>query len=257
MAPLHQPLDLCVENPNLMTFFTELIAKGMVVDDFCQGTPVVESGHLLSEDVEGGGRSHEQGSEPAWEGLWRVLDIIQRGEEEFDDVRGFPFCLMLAKSSHTSVVELLDPFGKDGGPVGAWDIERGGPPHIGLVPLWTFRVLDLIMLNTTFEHFDLDGRVIASFRGRGPPGLDALCQLLCPVSLEEWRHPGWGRLGGGYPVTWGRQRQGEGSARPRWLRRPCSRSGWSLGQTCEWGIGEGKVVVAYRCASSLFILKRA
>ena len=58
-AALHQPLDLHVENSDLMTFFAELVTKGTVVDDFGQSAPVVKPGNLFPEDVEGGGRSHE------------------------------------------------------------------------------------------------------------------------------------------------------------------------------------------------------
>jgi hypothetical protein len=58
-AALHQPFDLRVENPDLMTLLAELVTEGAVADDFGQGTPVVESGNLLSEDVEGSGRPHE------------------------------------------------------------------------------------------------------------------------------------------------------------------------------------------------------
>jgi hypothetical protein len=58
-AALDQPVDLCVENFGLVTLFAELITEGAVADDLSQGTPVVESGNLFSEDIEGGGRSHE------------------------------------------------------------------------------------------------------------------------------------------------------------------------------------------------------
>ena len=54
-----QPLDLLVEDPNLVVFFTQLITQCAVMDDLCQGAPVVESGNFFSEDVEGGGRPHE------------------------------------------------------------------------------------------------------------------------------------------------------------------------------------------------------
>jgi hypothetical protein len=155
-AALHQPFDLCVENPNLVTFFAELVIEGTVADDFGQGTPVVESGNLLSEDVKGGGRPHEESPEPAREGLWRVLDIVRGGEKQFDNMRGFALCLVLAKPSHTSVVELLDPFGEDSGPVGARDIKRGGPPHIGLVSLWTFGMLDFVVFDASLECLNLN-----------------------------------------------------------------------------------------------------
>jgi hypothetical protein len=42
-----------------MTLLAELVIEGAVMDDFSQGTPVVESGDLLSEDVERSGRPHE------------------------------------------------------------------------------------------------------------------------------------------------------------------------------------------------------
>ena len=76
MAALHQSLNLHVENPNLVTLFAELIAKGVVADNLGQGTPVVELGNLLSEDMERGGRPHEKGSEPTWERLRRVFNIV-------------------------------------------------------------------------------------------------------------------------------------------------------------------------------------
>jgi hypothetical protein len=63
---------------------------------------------------------------------------------------------MLAKPSHTSVVELLDPFGEDSSPIRARDVERGSPSHIVLVALWALGVLDLVVLDASFQGFDLD-----------------------------------------------------------------------------------------------------
>jgi hypothetical protein len=155
-AALHQPFDLRVENPNLVTFFAELVTEGAVADDFGQGAPIIESGNLFSKDVKGGGRPHKESPEPAREGFWWVLDVVWGGEEKFDNVRGLALCLVLAKPSHTSVVELLDPFGEDSGPIGARDVKREGPPHIGLVPLWTFGVLDFVVLDASLECLDLN-----------------------------------------------------------------------------------------------------
>ena len=69
---------------------------------------------------------------------------------------GLPLCLMLAKPSHPSVIELFDPLGKDGSPVWAWNVERGGPPHIVLIPLGAFGMLDLVVFNAPLECLDLD-----------------------------------------------------------------------------------------------------
>ena len=134
----------------------ELVAKGAVTDDFSQGTSVVELGNFFSEDTKGGGWSHEEGSEPPGKRLGRVFDVVRRAEEQFRDMRGFSLHLVLAKPSHTSVVELFDPFGEDSGLIGTWDIERGSPPHIVLVSLGAFGVLDLVVLDTLLQGLDLN-----------------------------------------------------------------------------------------------------
>ena len=72
---------------------------------------------------------------------------------------GFSLCLMLAEPSHTPVIELFDPLGKDSSPIGARDVKRGSPPHIVFVPLWALGMLNLVVLNAPFGPFqglDLD-----------------------------------------------------------------------------------------------------
>ena len=67
-------------------------------------------------------------------------------------------CLVLAKPSHTSVVELADPFGKNCSFVGAGYVKTGGPPLIGFIPLRTVGVKDLVVLNAALQHFDLGAK---------------------------------------------------------------------------------------------------
>ena len=64
-------------------------------------------------------------------------------------------CLVLAKSSHTSVVELTDPFGKNHGFVGARYIKARGPSLVGFVFLRAIGVKDFVMLDTALQHLDL------------------------------------------------------------------------------------------------------
>ena len=71
-------------------------------------------------------------------------------------MRGLSLCLMLAEPSHTSIVELFDPFSEDRGPVRARDVEQESPPLIGFVPLRTLGVLNFIMFNSSFQGLDLD-----------------------------------------------------------------------------------------------------
>ena len=71
-------------------------------------------------------------------------------------MRGLSFCLVLTESCHNPVIELLNPLGKDDGPVGTRDIERGSPSHIALISLGAFRVLDFVVFDMSFKRFDLD-----------------------------------------------------------------------------------------------------
>ena len=75
-APLHQPLNLHIENPNLVTLLAELITKGAMADNFSQGAPIAKAGNLLPEGIEGGGWPHKQGLEPTREGFRGVFDVV-------------------------------------------------------------------------------------------------------------------------------------------------------------------------------------
>ena len=55
--------------------------------------------------------------------------------------------LLLVEPCHMSVIKLTDPFGKNGGSIGAWNIKTRGPPGIGLIPFWAFWEGDFIVLN--------------------------------------------------------------------------------------------------------------
>ena len=70
-------------------------------------------------------------------------------------MRGLPCCLMLTEPSHTSIVELADPLGKDSSLVRAWYVEIGGPTFVGFIPLGTVRVQDFVVLDVPFQHLNL------------------------------------------------------------------------------------------------------
>ena len=70
----------------------------------------------------------------------------------------FASSLVLVKPSHTSVVELADPLGKDSSPVGARYVEGGGSSGVRLIPLWAARIGDLVVLNALFQHLDLPSK---------------------------------------------------------------------------------------------------
>lgn len=54
-----------------------------------------------------------------------------------------------------SIIELMDPFGKDSGPVGAGNVETEGSANISLIPFGAVWVCDLIMFNLSLQHLDL------------------------------------------------------------------------------------------------------
>jgi hypothetical protein len=139
-----------------MTFLAELVPKGAVADDFSQGAPVVESGDLFAEEVEGGRRPHKQGPKPSRERLRGVFDVVGGGKEKLGDMRGLALRLVWAEPRHPSVIKLLNPFGEDRGPVGARDVKRGSPSHIVLIPLGAFGVLDLVMFDASLQGLNLD-----------------------------------------------------------------------------------------------------
>ena len=58
-AAFQQPVDLGVENFELMSLFAQLVIEGSVAEDLGQCAPIVELGNLLSEDVEMAVRPHE------------------------------------------------------------------------------------------------------------------------------------------------------------------------------------------------------
>lgn len=77
---------------------------------------------------------------------------------------------MLAKPSHTFIVELVDPFDKDSGLIGARYIEAGSPPLVRLIPFGIVRVDDFIVFNATLQCLDL-GPVSTHFSIVGILGL--------------------------------------------------------------------------------------
>jgi hypothetical protein len=70
-------------------------------------------------------------------------------------VGSFSGFLMLAKPGHTSVVELTNPFGKNGGLVGTRYVETGSPPRVGLISFGAIGVGDFIVLDAAFQRLDL------------------------------------------------------------------------------------------------------
>ena len=162
---LHQVVDLGIQNSELATRFFQLVGDGAMTLDLGQGTPVIQPCDLFMEHMMLQHGPHEQGSEPSWQWLGWFLNVIGRREVEVRDVGSFASSLMLTESSHTSVVELTDPFGKDCGFIGARYVKGGGSSRIGLVPIWAIGIGDLVMFNASFQHLDL------------PPELDCLLSV--------------------------------------------------------------------------------
>jgi hypothetical protein len=81
-------------------------------------------------------------------------------------VGSFSGLLMLAESSHTSVVKLADPFGKDCGFIGTGYVETEGPPCVSFIPLRAVGIGDFIVFDASLQHLDLPPK-LNSFLGMG------------------------------------------------------------------------------------------
>ena len=58
-ASLQEPVDLRVEDLELVPLLAELVREGSVTEDLGQGTPVVKPGDFFTEDVKLAMRPHE------------------------------------------------------------------------------------------------------------------------------------------------------------------------------------------------------
>ena len=105
---------------------------------------------------------------------------------------------MLAKSSHTSVVELGDPFDEDCGFVGPQDVETGGSVSIRFIALGTVGVGKFVVLEMMLQGFNL-GMESSSLAGVGLLGLADSANGSAQHSPES------GDIQGGYVVEEGIQ----------------------------------------------------
>lgn len=83
-----------------------------------------------------------------------------------------------------SIIKLVDPFGKDGGLIGARYVETGSPPLVGLILLGTVRVDDLIVFNAALQFLDL-GPVLIHFSIVGILGLMDSANSSAQYSMES------------------------------------------------------------------------
>ena len=97
---------------------------------------------------------------------------------------------MLAKSSHMSVIELTDPFDRNRGFVGPWNVEAEGLASIQLIALQAVGVGELVVFETALQGFDL------SVEPSSLPGVSFLGLMDSANSFAQYSSKSGGIQGG-------------------------------------------------------------